>query len=59
MPGSVSSWKMARGFQPDHQLAIFADQHGIDGVGLVAAELGAGEIADLGRVDNADDVTRA
>src|SRR5208283_1413792 len=35
----------------------FTDQGGIDLVGLVTTELGAGEVPDLGRVDHADDVT--
>src|SRR3954451_5281468 len=39
------------------QLAVFADPRGIDPVCLVAAELGADEVADLGRVDDADAVT--
>ena len=38
------------------QSGVFADQNGIDFVSFVAAQFGAGEVTDLGRVDNADDV---
>ena len=38
------------------QSGVFADQNGIDFVSLVAAQLGAGEVTDLSRVDDADDV---
>ena len=40
------------------QRGVVADQGSIDLVGLITTELGAREVPDLGRVDNADDVTR-
>ncbi len=40
------------------QRGVVADQGSIDLVGLIATELGAGEVPDLRRVDHADDVTR-
>ena len=39
-----------------NNLGVFADQNGIDFVSFVAAQFGAGEVTDLGRVGNADDV---
>ena len=38
------------------QLSVFADVGGIDLIGLVAPQLGAGEVADLGGIDEAHDV---
>ena len=38
------------------QLGVFADVRGIDLIGLVAPQLGAREVADLGGIDEADDV---
>src|SRR3978361_335790 len=40
------------------QRSVVADQDSIDLVGLITAKLGSGQVADLRRVDNADDVTR-
>jgi len=36
--------------------AVFANMPGIDGVGLVVSEPGAGEVANLRRIDDANDV---
>jgi hypothetical protein len=38
------------------QLSVFADVRGIDLIGLVAPQLGAREVADLGGIDEAHDV---
>ena len=38
------------------QLGVFADQGGVDLIGLVATEFGAAEVTDLGWIDDADDV---
>ena len=40
------------------QFGIFADQMGIDLVSFVTAQFGPGEVPDLGRVDDADHVSR-
>jgi len=38
------------------QVGVFADQGGVDLVGLVAAEIGTADVADLGWVGDADKV---
>ena len=52
------SWRRAaEGGGRFEQAAVIADQGGIGPVGLVAAQLGATKVLDLGRIDDTDAVS--